>query len=61
MNKEQKLTESIEKLTKQVEQLNSLKWQFLRGIFLGVGSAAGASIIAAAIYGALMRFKELIF
>ncbi|NTU67163.1 MAG: hypothetical protein HGB08_04555 [Candidatus Moranbacteria bacterium] len=43
----QELIKSISDLEKQIGSSNSLRKNFLRGIFIGIGSAIGASVIAA--------------
>ncbi len=44
-----KLNQSIEELTNEIDESNSNKKSFVKGIFLGVGTAFGATIITAII------------
>ena len=55
MENENQLSENIQKLTKQVEKANSFWRNLTRGVLFGIGSAIGASIIAAIIIGSLTR------
>lgn len=55
MKNENQLSENITELTKQIKSSNS-PWRNLgRGVLFGIGSAIGASIIAAIIIGTLVR------
>ena len=57
-NKDQ-LSENIQELTKQVKSSNSY-WKYLgRGVLFGIGSAIGASIIAAIIIGTLVKIANV--
>jgi len=52
---EKRLIESLRKLTKEIERYNS-SWRNLgKGVLFGIGSAIGASIIAAIIIGTLAK------
>ncbi|EKE25213.1 MAG: hypothetical protein ACD_5C00250G0001 [uncultured bacterium] len=51
-----KLVFSIKELTNTNQKMISFGNNFLRGIFFGVGSAIGASVIAAIAIGILNRF-----
>jgi len=55
MEKENKLSKNIEELTKQIESSNSSWRNFSRGVLFGIGSAIGASIIAAIIIGTVAK------
>ena len=55
-NENKALTESIEKLSTKVSRLASFGRSFLQGIFFGLGSVIGASIVAAILFGALNWF-----
>ncbi len=44
-----KLNHSIEELTNEIDESNSNKKSFIKGIFLGVGTTLGATIITAVI------------
>lgn len=43
----QELSENIEILSQEIEETNSPKHSFIRGIFLGVGTTVGTTIVAA--------------
>ena len=49
------LTKSVDVLAENIVRVNSLKSAFFRGIFFGLGSAIGASIIAAIVIGTLTK------
>jgi len=55
MEKENKLSKNIQELTKQIESSNSSWKNFGRGVIFGIGSAIGASIIAAIIIGTVAK------
>jgi hypothetical protein len=59
MDQEKQLSESVQELTKQFEKSNSFWRNLGRGIFFGIGSAIGASFIAAIIIGILARIFNL--
>ncbi len=40
------LATEVRKLTMVIEKQNRLRWRFLYGLFFGVGSAIGATVIA---------------
>jgi cell division septal protein FtsQ len=50
-NKDQieELNENLEILTQEIEETNSRKNSFIKGLFVGVGTTLGATIIAAII------------
>ncbi|MFA7319538.1 MAG: DUF5665 domain-containing protein [Parcubacteria group bacterium] len=50
------LSESVDQLSVKVDKLASLWRSFLQGIFFGLGSAIGASIIAVVLFGAFNWF-----
>lgn len=50
------LSESVDRLSDKVTKLTSLRRSFLQGIFFGLGSAIGASIIAAILIGTFNWF-----
>ena len=55
MENENKLSENIQELTKQIESSNS-PWKSLgRGMLFGIGSVIGATVIAATILGVLTK------
>ncbi|EKE11042.1 MAG: hypothetical protein ACD_15C00151G0020 [uncultured bacterium] len=54
-NAKDNLILSMEKLTGEMEKMNSFSRRFFLGIVFGVGSAIGASIIAATIVTALIN------
>jgi hypothetical protein len=43
----EKLISSLETLSTKIDDFNSKKSSFVRGIYIGVGTAIGASVIAA--------------
>lgn len=45
----EELNENLEILSSEIDEANSKKQSFIRGLFVGVGTAIGASIIAALI------------
>ncbi len=49
----------VEELTKSVLKLSSLRSAFWRGIFFGLGSAIGASVVAAIVIGLLYKIAHL--
>lgn len=53
---QEKLVDSLEKLSSKATKLNSLGWSFLRGVFFGLGSAVGAGVVAAVLWGILSWF-----
>jgi|GEM_PF-2685264 hypothetical protein len=55
MEKENHLSKNIQELTKQIESSNSPWKNFGRGVIFGIGSAIGASIIAAIIIGTVAK------
>lgn len=63
MGEEARLIKSIRELTEQIKKSNSLWRNFRLGIFFGVGSALGASIIAGILFGTLAKiyssFQEI--
>lgn len=54
------LTHEITLLRKQIAKMNNLKFSFLRGITIGVGSALGASVIATLLATILWRIIKAI-
>lgn len=56
----QDLIESIKSLVVVNKKLSSLKNNFFRGIIFGVGSAIGASVVAAIALGILNKFFQSI-
>lgn len=55
METQDPLVKSIEALTKQMKNSNSLWQSFRRGVVIGVGSAIGASTLAAIVIGILAK------
>jgi len=55
-NENNKLAESVEQLSASVKRTSSFRRSFFQGIFFGLGSAIGASIIAAILIGAFNWF-----
>ncbi len=55
-NEDKNLVESVNLLSSKVTKLSSFSRSFLQGIFFGLGSAIGASIIAAILIGAINWF-----
>lgn len=55
-----KLIASLESLTGENKKLASFWNNFLRGLVFGLGSAIGASVIAAVAIGIISRFSESI-
>lgn len=55
-NENDKLVASVDQLSHRVVRLSSFGRSFLQGIFFGLGSAIGASIIAAILIGAVNWF-----
>ena len=53
-NQIDELNENLEELTKEIDESNSNQKSFIKGLFLGVGSTLGATIIAAMIIAALV-------
>jgi tetrahydromethanopterin S-methyltransferase subunit G len=41
------LNENIEELTEKIEETNSMKRVFMRGVVMGIGTFIGATILAA--------------
>ncbi len=50
------LSASVDQLSDKVKKLSSFGRSFLQGIFFGLGSAIGAGIVAAILFGALNWF-----
>lgn len=58
MENEKQLSESVRGLTEQIRNSNSLWRNFLRGVLFGLGSAIGASVIAAVIIGSIIKITR---
>lgn len=58
-NEKEKFEPGVEELTKSILQLSSYRVAFFRGIFFGLGSAIGASVIAAIVIGILAKVANL--
>ncbi len=50
----EELNENLEILTHEIDESNSKKQSFIKGIFLGVGTTLGATIIAAILIAILV-------
>jgi len=55
METQDPLVKSLEALTKQMKNSNSLWQSFRRGVVIGIGSAIGASTLAAIVIGILAK------
>lgn len=53
-----KLIRSIRELTLENRKTNSLRNNFFKGVMFGVGSAIGASVIAAIVIGFIAKFFQ---
>ncbi|EKE19000.1 MAG: hypothetical protein ACD_9C00173G0001 [uncultured bacterium] len=52
------LIEVTNRLIATNQKLGSLKYNFFRGIIFGIGSAIGASVIAAIVFGLASKFFQ---
>jgi tetrahydromethanopterin S-methyltransferase subunit G len=51
----EELSQSLDELTEKIEETNSMKRTFLRGLVMGVGTFIGATILAALVITIILK------
>jgi len=54
------LKESINELNQSMERSNSLRWSLLRGLFIGIGSVIGATLLGAVVVWILVGVLQYV-